>query len=596
MRFKSQAQNGYTVFAVCGTNTISFAIDFSGANVAGLLGFAVERHDITENERYFMYGFKVFKDVIPNPDENTVASTFDQPVQSFSWDDFTGKPFHKYDYFFYPLKGTPKNLDRSASPIKISVTTEELFSSTNEHDIFFNRGVASSQAYKRRFGNKKPDEQETPQKVQEAFDWLARDLETSLLKFIDQAQNGDSLFACLYEFRYKPVLQAFKDAKDRGVDVQIIVDAKIKHDKDGNIKPSFPRDDNQSLVTEVGLDDCIKKFREARPSDIQHNKFIIYAPGPANLPTSVWTGSTNISAGGIFGQTNVGHWVKNPTLAQKFKDYWDLLSSDPGGLFEDSASEKRKKNKDFEELVVAIQADLSKNLAAIPQGITPIFSPRPKVDMLDFYAFLLDSAQRSAYITLAFGVNNVFKNLLLDNTTNNHLVFMLLEKRDKPTESNRDTFIKINATNNVYKANGAFIRDPLYQWTKEVNTQVLGLNTHVMYIHSKFMLFDPLSDDPIVVTGSANFSDDSVKDNDENMLIIRGNQRVADIYLTEFMRLFNHYYFRTVLENLKFAGVAPSEDSLFLSPDDTWQQKYLPGSFKRKRLDLFRTMAGAAQG
>src|SRR6185295_2004642 len=113
MRFKSQPVDGYSIFAVCGINTISFAIDFSGANVAGLLGFAVERHDITENERYFMYGFKVFKDVIANPDENTAVSTFDQPVQSFSWDDFTAKPFHKYDYFFHPLKGTPKNLDRS---------------------------------------------------------------------------------------------------------------------------------------------------------------------------------------------------------------------------------------------------------------------------------------------------------------------------------------------------------------------------------------------------------------------------------------------------------------------------------------------------
>jgi hypothetical protein len=228
MRFKSQLQDGYTIFAVCGTNTISFAIDFSGADIVGLLGFAVERHDKTENERYFMYGFKVFKEVIQNPGEDTVVSTFDQPVQSFSWDDFTAKPFHNYDYFFYPLKGVPKNLDRSANPIKISVTTEELYSSTNEHDIFFNRGVASSQAYRRRFGNEKPDKQETPQKVQEAFDWLARDLETSLLKFINQAQNGDALFACLYEFRYRPVLQAFKDAKARGVDVQIVVDAKIK--------------------------------------------------------------------------------------------------------------------------------------------------------------------------------------------------------------------------------------------------------------------------------------------------------------------------------------------------------------------------------
>ena len=34
-----------------------------------------------------------------------------------------------------------------------------------------------------------------------------------------------------------------------------------------------------------------------------------------------------------------------------------------------------------------------------------------------------------------------------------------------------------------------------------------GLNSHVKFIHTKFMLVDPLGDDPLVVTGSANFSD-----------------------------------------------------------------------------------------
>ena len=61
-----------------------------------------------------------------------------------------------YEYIFHPLKGTPKNLDRSAKPISIAVRTEPLFSDL-EHDIFFNRGVASSQAYAREFDNKPPD-------------------------------------------------------------------------------------------------------------------------------------------------------------------------------------------------------------------------------------------------------------------------------------------------------------------------------------------------------------------------------------------------------------------------------------------------------
>ena len=104
------------------------------------------------------------------------------------------------------------------------------------------------------------------------------------------------------------------------------------------------------------------------------------------------------------------------------------------------------------------------------------------------------------------------------------MVFLLLEKEDRPTKA-RSTkpFVVINAQNNVYKAWGAFLRDPVYQWVRETNARQLALNHHVSYIHSKFLLRDPLGADPMVVTGSANFSAASTNDNDENMLIIRGN-------------------------------------------------------------------------
>jgi phosphatidylserine/phosphatidylglycerophosphate/cardiolipin synthase-like enzyme len=79
----------------------------------------------------------------------------------------------------------------------------------------------------------------------------------------------------------------------------------------------------------------------------------------------------------------------------------------------------------------------------------------------------------------------------------------------------------------------------------------MQLNQHVSYIHSKFLLSDPLGDDPIIVTGSANFSKASTNDNDENMILIRGDQRATDIYFTEFNRLFFHYYFRSVVQDTK---------------------------------------------
>jgi hypothetical protein len=122
-------------------------------------------------------------------------------VQSFVWDDFTAKPDREYTYSFYPVKGKAKNLDRSADPLTITVHTEPLFTD-GEHDIFFNRGVASSQAYERQFGSTPIDKLE-PAKRTKAIAWLTRDLDDALLRFIDNARDGDRLLGCFYEFAYQ---------------------------------------------------------------------------------------------------------------------------------------------------------------------------------------------------------------------------------------------------------------------------------------------------------------------------------------------------------------------------------------------------------
>lgn len=603
MRFKSRKTDGYQVFAVSGTNTVSFGVAFEDADTKGLLGFAVERSDPAENERYFMFGFKVFPSVIPNPNATTTVKTFDHPIQSFVWDDFTAKPDRSYQYFFHPLKGTPKNLDRSGKPIVIDVRTEPLFS-TLEHDVFFNRGVASSQAYAREFENKKPD-QLPPEKQAKAREWLSRKLDDAILKFISNAKKNDTLLCCFYEFRYLPVAAELKKALDRGVMVRLIIDCKVNEttDKKGVFHESFPREDNLRTLKDAGLPtpsqdaDATVIAREAKPNNIQHNKFMVLLKGAQAKPAEVWTGSTNISDGGIHGQTNVGHWVRNAEVATLYRAYWELLSGDPGPDGSEDKSTALRKNKEFRKTVEGL-LDTPTTVADVPAGITPVFSPRSGPAVLDMYAHMVDDAKKVSCITLAFGISEVFKTLLKDNTPASHISFFLLEKRDKPNPRSKKEFVGLNAANNVYEAWGSFLRGPLYQWTKETNAGALGLNQHVSYIHSKFLLMDPLSKDPIVVTGSANFSEASTNDNDENMLVIRGDQRVADIYFTEFNRLFYHYYFRSVQEATfkrdedAQARAARDRQTLFLAENDSWIKNYKRGSLKRKRVDIFADMNG----
>lgn len=596
MRFKSEKIDGYRIFAVSGINTVSFAIDFDDADTRGMLGFAVERHDKAEDERYFMYGFKVFRSVIPEPDDKTAVSTFDHPIQSFVWDDFTAKPNRDYEYFFYPLKGRPKNLLRPDRPVPIKIRTEPDFS-TEPHDVFFNRGVASSQAYTRKFDNVPPDKLEPPAKRLRAEQWLSRQLDEAILEFIGRAKRGDTLLGCFYEFRYEPVARAIKKAIDGGVDVQLIIDAKVNEytDKQGKFHPSFPRVDNLAMLRKVGIPMTRVRKREARASDIQHNKFMVLLKGASRQPREVWTGSTNISTGAFLGQTNVGHWVRDAKVAASFAAYWDLLKSDPGGRKDDDPVTARRRNAAFRRAVEDLQPVPSR-WQDIPQGTSTVFSPRSGDAVLEMYARMIDEAKDLSCITLAFGINNVFKQLLSDNTARDHVTFFLLEKKDKPSKRGTQPFIQIDSRHNVYKAWGSFLKEPLHQWAKETSAGRMGLNQHVSFIHSKFLLMDPLGDDPIVVTGSANFSEPSTNSNDENMLLIRGNRRVADIYFTEFNRLFFHYYFRSVREAMqqressKPRNAPPEEDSLFLREDDTWLDKYKPGKLRRKRVQVFTRM------
>ena len=575
MRFKSTPVDGFTIYAVTGTNTVAFAIDCPASKMKKLLGFTAEKQykkSDGQQVRVTVMGFKVFKERVENPTPGALYSTYDNPIQSFVWEDFSAYPDSDYTYHFTPLYDDPMNIRRGQTE-SIKVHTEKAWK-TNDHGVFFNRGVASSQAYAMKFGNENPDNRDG------AYEWLSRGLKEAIIYFIKRAQPGDKIYGCFYEFRHDEVLTALKEVAENGAALHIIYDAKDNEHIDsdtGNLVASFPKEENEKAITRVGLrllNNVELIPRDRNKSYISHNKFMILEQG--GQLKSVWTGSTNISKGGIFGQANVGHSIEDTAVATKFKAYWDQIKAQPASGDLKIANEN-------------IQNNLA-NVNTIPQGITCVFSPRKTIDMLQFYANLLDSAQSCACITLAFSVHPFFQTALSDNTTSSPLTFLLLERDD----ANISDYVY---QNNVVKAVGSYIgENQLYKWVRETSTNSLQLNTHVMFIHTKFMLKDPLGNDPIVVTGSANFSKASTDTNDENMVIIRGNERVADIYFTEFLRLFNHYYFRWIVRKLSEAGTLDADNPAFLISSDDWTDKYKPNKYKRKKVEVFVNMANAQPG
>jgi phosphatidylserine/phosphatidylglycerophosphate/cardiolipin synthase-like enzyme len=116
-----------------------------------------------------------------------------------------------------------------------------------------------------------------------------------------------------------------------------------------------------------------------------------------------------------------------------------------------------------------------------------------------------------------------------------------------------------------------------------VGESLTGFNRNE-YIHDKFMLVDPLGDDPVVATGTANFSGPSQYANDENMVVIRGDTRVADIYFGEFMRVFDHLYARYIVGKMKKLGTSDPDAGFLKDKADDW----VPGQFKPGRKTLRR--------
>lgn len=561
----TRSGSALSVRAIAGTHVVALAWDLkrNRMDTSKLLGFAVERTEFktlarqTVVGRYFLRGIKRFEDKDKGLPPGTPVPTSEHPIQSFQWGDYTARPSTAYTYRVVPVTGLPKVLSLCDDlAIAVDIRTEALNGSV--HSIFFNRGAAGSQAYAREFPDPTPNTAD-PAAPQNA--WLSRGLYEALVAFIGRAKDASSgLRAALYEFHYDPVGRAFKAALDRKADVKILYD-----------DPTYGAD-NRAMIDRVGLGRVCAPRKAG--GDQKHNKFIVLLKD--GKPTDVWTGSTNISDGGIFGHSNVGHSVRGAKVAGQYLDYWNALCNpiQPPPAGAPPFSETRTDP--------GTGALTARNLAATPTptgkpasgSITALFSPRPGAT-LQWYADRMAEARQVVCFMVAFTLAKPFEPFLAADS--DVLRFVLSDKQlTQGPLITRDRDV-------VYAAGAKFDKGELPNFLEE---KLTGLNRN-LYIHDKFMLIDPLGEDPTTVTGSANWSPTSQTGNDENMLVIRGDRRVADVYFGEFMRLFDHLYARYLARKIKAAKTTPRPGSGYLRPDASWVAAHFGDGPKSRRRQYF---------
>jgi phosphatidylserine/phosphatidylglycerophosphate/cardiolipin synthase-like enzyme len=527
------------VRAIAGTYVVFLAFDMAEADTNDLMGFAIQRTRVSDGETRWLRGNKRF----PGLGEATGyedAESDKHPFQTFQWADYSAEPDQTYRYRVIPTSGPPGALIHGpATTVTISTETE----AGTGHDVHWNRGAIASQAFVKRFPNKTYDEAGDPAK-----EWLARDLLPGMLDFIALAADSTwTVHAAIYELRWDAVLDALRAAHLRGAEVRIVYHALA--DSTG--------DDNRKHIDATN----IKGLTIPRTNTkIMHNKFIVLSQN--GVPSSVWSGSTNLSENALFGQLNVGHVIHDPAVARKFEDYWDALRDD----LDDEAMKLR--TEQITPTPIGIGSD----------PITPLFSPRKGRAVFDWW---IEQGMRlkPLFMTFPFGIVKDFRPVF--NRRDDVLRFALLDKYvNGGTAASRQAAIDEIEAFRRYANIGLSLGSMIFvDWLDGWHLEHRPLGTHVNWVHTKFMLIDPLGSKPTTLSGSANWSEGSVTDNDENMLVIRGDKRVADIYFGEFMRLFAHHRFREAVKRWLDDG-GPSEElwrprDLFVDPN-----KWVPDYFR----------------
>jgi hypothetical protein len=449
------------------------------------------------------------------------------PIQQFHWIDEGIQPDRLCRYTVATIVGT------SAQPIMrdtCDLTVRTALIAGGGLAFVFNRGMTATPAYRTLFDTLPPSGRPPAQRAA-AEAYLSCGLRESLLQFIGAAGAGDRLDIAIYELQDDKVVAALLAALDRGVVIRLIAHAKNDHARQANA-PFLAQ-----LRPQAGPGLTIGQRR--RVPALSHNKVVLHSV--QGTPQRVWCGSTNCTNQGFFRQTNVGITLDDPGLAQTYAAYLDLLATDPPAAPLRSA---------VGALVGAQPPNTSRRV---------FFAPSDRTDLLDATVDAIRAAHDVVLLSCAFGLDGRLSAALaaLDPRV---LIYGILNtnQREDVAVINRDA-----------RQESLFV---LPTWIEQLNGQSYDASTGSgNQIHVKSLVVDPWGEHPTVLIGSANFSDESVFDNDENALLLRGDRHAAAVVATEFLRVFGHYRFRDRIRNLAQAydtTPLPGQSGMLLGPEE----------------------------
>ena len=523
-------QDDFRVKAYAGTNGVLLAMDLSEPRRKGLLGFAIEKQQ-GDKPWLFLFNSLTFPAKAHTFPQYHATPSDKAPLQKFRWADYAVNPGTTLHYRVHLAYGTA-DAPLLGESLELSITSDD--GHPANQSVIFNRAVAASQAFQRKFPDLDAQISANKNLPIEAWPgaarlWLENGLLERLLGFIERAVDTQwALDIAIYEYQLQAIIDAVNAAFARGVQVRVLYHAQP--------------DDPDTTLNEANLTQLPAANKRGRVThNIFHDKFIVLSRVDGvgqRQPQAVLCGSTNFTANGVYRQANVVHTLDDVTIATRYLQTFEEVWANPAD-------------------VAATRNWITEHNPMDPtQPLFAGFSPRSGGGDLREFVEIIEAASKDVLFVTAFTLPDAILNALLGKPHDDILRYGLQNTASRITGFHADRTAEFAAT--------ALLNTGLEGWLKE---NMKGQKGNLL-VHTKAVVVDFTSDRPTIISGSHNLSTSASNGNDENYLIIRGDTDLADRYGLELLRFYEHYRFRYFAKKIELKQVSP------LALDDSWTNDY----------------------
>jgi phosphatidylserine/phosphatidylglycerophosphate/cardiolipin synthase-like enzyme len=486
-----------------------------------------------------------FEDQTKDHKEGEHRASTEWPVQKTNWTDFL-VPDAAVRY------GVVAVLKDGDTKVKVAAKTPALWSEyvsakpSGPLAPWFNRGTISAQWLSRAIGHD-PKPAQTLEKAiatkgNKIRDFLKGALGARLLELLAGAKaDKRDIYLALYELNDPELIAALCAMKAKAH----VVLGNSTGKADATAKET---EKNATVLKKAGVDIVRRKIAPARYA---HNKFVVFCDKTGNAQ-SVWTGSTNWTRTGLCTQNNNGLEITDAKVADAYLKHWHILY--------DAKSTNPK--------TLGKTGDHEWDFTIAKSNASVWFTPTSKSGDLAQATKLIEDAEHGA-VCLMLNPGNAGllgpilqkaqdKNLYVRGVLNNFPA----QGKDSPkdqlkllTNGEQQTFTGKQIAN-VIRPTGI---DATADWWER---EIKNTGKFMIAVHSKVIVLDPAGKNPVVMTGSHNFSDRASTKNDDNLVIIRGDNKLALTYAARIVSIYGTYRWqawRNTTEGQKDKGLKRSD-------------------------------------